>query len=125
MRKISKNAQKIFNHAKANPRLSVYELAAAVGINYKNAHVAVAFCEKLGFVKSELSVMNNKPRREVFVIPELQDLDISEVVLESGDKLIDAKAANRKWFFQRHGSMAVMPMLNVELAIENESFDKW
>lgn len=62
----------------------------------KNAHVTVAFCEKMGFVKSE-----------------------------SGDKLMEAKAVNRRRFFQKHGSMAAAPDLNVELVIENESFDKW
>lgn len=125
MRKIPKNAQKIFNHAKANPRLSIYELAADLGIDYKNAHLAVAFCEKMGFVKSELSLKNNKPRREVFVIPAMQNLNISKVAFESGNKLIEAKATNRLRFFQKHGSMVVTPNLGVELVIENESFDKW
>ncbi len=125
MRKVPKNAQKIFNHVKANPRLSIYELAADLGINYKNAHVSVDFCEKMGFVKSELSLKNNKPRREIFVIPAMHNLNIAKVAFESGNKLIDAKAANRKRFFQKYGSMAVAPNLNVELVVENESFDKW
>ena len=125
MRKIPKNAQKIFNYAKANPRLSIYELAANLGIDYKNAHVAVAFCEKMGFVKSELSFKNNKPRREVFVVPAMHNLNISKVAFESGNKLVDAKALNRRKFFQKYGSMVVAPNLNVELVIENESFDKW
>lgn len=125
MRKIPPNAQKIFNQAKAKPGLSVYELAKSLGLDYKNAHNAVEVCEKLGLIQSEMKLSRNKPRREVFVVAQALGLNLSEVGIESGEKLMAAKAEKRLRFFQEHGSMAPVKSLSGKIAIKNEAFNKW
>ena len=111
MKKLSPNIRKIFNYARDHEGLSVYELAKALELDYKNTHQAVTRAESMGLVHSELLIRNNKPYRLVRVLPELRALSLDRVYQESGARLLQNKEQRRKRYFKLHGSMSLDPLV--------------
>lgn len=112
MRKIPVNMQKVFNFAKANERtsiyqISIYQIAKSLDLDYKNIHSAVKRCEELGLLCSEMDYSVKRPVRLVFVRPEIVDLRIEAVFLESGSRMLEHKKSRRKAYFERNGSMSL------------------
>ena len=125
MSKVPKNAQKVFNHAKEKPGLSIYEISKDLGVDYKNTHSAVGYCEKMGFLQSFAGIKNNRPRREIFVVPELMNLDLARVNFEAGSKLLENKQIRRKSYFEHHGSMTLPVSDLPSLVLKKRSFTAW
>ncbi len=124
MRGIPKNAQKVFGQAKSQTGMSVYQIAKSLGLDYKNAHNAVEFLEQWGFITSEHAVRNNKPCRLVHVPSELQGLDLVNVSIESGEKLMLQKENRRKAYFQTHESVTI-PDTPPLISLNKKSLKVW
>ena len=107
MRKIPVSMQKVFNFARSNGRISIYQIAKALELDYKNVHAAVKRCEDLGLLSSVIEQSMNRPVRLVFVRPEIADLRIESVFLEAGSRLLERKESRRKAYFEMHGSMSL------------------
>lgn len=124
MRNIPKSVQKVFDLAKASPGLSIYEISKQLGVDYKNTHSSIGWCEAYGLLRSQTVVSNNRRRREVSVPPDLLGVDLSDVSLASGQRMLAAKQSKRAEFFKEHGSMTNK---NPEpsLVIKSPAFDKW
>ena len=124
MRGIPKNAQKVFSQVKSQTGMSVYQIAKSLGLDYKNAHNAVEFLEQWGFIASEHTVRNNKPCRLIRVPAELQGLDLVNVSIESGEKLMIQKESRRKAYFQAHDSVTI-PNTPPLISLNKKSLKVW
>ena len=100
---------RIFEWVKDHPSQSIYEIAKNLEVDYKNVYQTVKFCEKYGFVTTNLVLKNKQQRREVSVDPKLLGLDLTRVSIERGAKLLAAKEKRRKEFFRNSGRMECFP----------------